>query len=455
MHPNPTKSLGDEKIYRGRDQQLRMDISVLGLGRLGSSFAASVAKSGIQVHGIDIDPEVVAAIEDGHPPFPEPQLEEYIQAAGDNLSTTCNIDEAVPQSDITFIFVNTYAEGVNGYSLKTLEPAVREVGAALADVDDNHTVVLRCTVMPGDLRETIAPWLEAESDKSVGEDIDLCYWPELTALGEIIESMEQPEFRLLGQWNEQAGDSVEAFVSKWIDEDIPLIRMGLTSAEVAKMAINTYVANKMSFVNGLSQICHGVGADVDDITEAMAADSRISEDYLTAGVRYGGPCFPHDNKAFEMLAARAETEFPLAAAADSINNDHTRWLADVINNVAPAESTVAILGMTYKPGVPVITESQGIELVRELTPEREIVAYDRIAVEETKAAIDSTAVTITDDFNRVLADADLAVITLPAGETIYDTAAYENIDILDPWRMLDAEDLDSSVSYYPLPMEEH
>jgi UDPglucose 6-dehydrogenase len=428
-----------------------MDVSVVGLGRLGSSFAASVAHSGIDVRGVDIDRSILSVIEDGRAPFPEPYVEEYIRAAGDRLSVTPDVERAVPGSAITFVFVNTYSEQEDGYCLDAVEQAVRDVGRSLSAAPEEPLVVIRCTVMPGDCTGRVRRWLEAESSLTVGEDLHLCYWPEFTALGGIVEDMENPDFRLIGQDTPAAGDLIEAFLREWSDADTPVCRMGLTSAEVTKMAVNTYVATKMSFANGLGQICQGVGADVDDVTEAMARDPRISGRYMTAGVRYGGPCFPHDNEAFDRLADRAGVEFPLARAADSINARQTDWIVEQVDRLVPDRGAVGVLGLTYKPDVPVITESQGIELVRALAPDREVIAFDRVGLEAARASLDTEDVTLSDDLRAVISEVEAVVVTLPEDEAIYDHAAYEDVTVLDPWRNFDSDSLSSSVTYHPLP----
>ncbi|MFB6301612.1 MAG: nucleotide sugar dehydrogenase [Haloferacaceae archaeon] len=427
-----------------------MEISVVGLGRLGSSFAASVANSGIPVRGVDIDPEVVRAINTGRSPFAEPRLDEYLRNAGDRLTATTDATDAIPGTDATFVLVNTYAPDVDGYSLTAVERATRDLGRALPDADGPHLVVLRSTVMPGDTESKVVGWLEESSGRTVGDDLHLCYWPELTALGAIIDSMESPAFRLIGEHTPAAGDRLEAFVEEWTENEAPLVRTDLTSAEVAKMGINTYVATKMSFANNLSHVCEGIGADVDEVTDAMAHDPRIDGGYFTAGVRYGGPCFPHDNDAFEALADRAGVEAPIARAADAVNRTHTAWILDAVADTTPAGGTVAVLGLTYKPGVPVVEESQGMQLLRTARDEYDVIAYDAIGVDAARAELDGTGgITYTDRLETAVADADTAILTL-RDHPITDPSRYRDVTLVDPWRAFDADDLADSVVYRPL-----
>lgn len=427
-----------------------MHVSVVGLGRLGSAFAASVAHAGINVSGVDIDPEVVATLDAGGAPFDEPRLAECVLGAGDRLSVTTEAAEAVPDTDATFVLVNTYDPDVSGYSLAAVESAIRDLGRALESGDDSHLVVLRSTVMPGDTESEVIDWLEESSGRTVGEDLRLCYWPELTALGEIIDSMESPAFRLVGEHTPGAGDELEAFVEAWTGKGAPLVRTDVTSAEVAKMGINTYVATKMSFANSLSQICESVGADVDEVTDAMASDPRINGRYFTAGVRYGGPCFPHDNIAFEVLADRTGTRAPLASAADEINHGHTDWILNAVTDVTPPDGTVAVLGLTYKPEVPVVEESQGVELVRATRAEYDVVAYDAVGLDAAKAELDGRGeVKYTDRLDEAVGAADTAVLALRA-DPITDADRYADVALVDPWRVFEADDIADSVVYHPL-----
>jgi UDPglucose 6-dehydrogenase len=429
-----------------------MEISVIGLGRLGSSFAASVANSGIEVSGADIDSDVVSALKENRQPFQEPHLGEYLEQASESFTATTDTVQAVSGTDISFIFVNTYHPNIEGYSLKSVEAAVRDVGRALVGGESPHLVVLRSTVMPGDTQKHVINWLETESNRTIGDDLHLCYWPELTALGEIIDSMESPEFRLVGEHSSGAGDRLEAFIESWRGDNGTLIRTDLTSAEVAKMAINTYIASKMSFVNNLSSICEGVGADVDEVTAAMACDSRINGKYFTAGVRYGGPCFPHDNVAFEALAERAGTSAPLARASEEVNVSHTDWIMGAIQSVTPSDGTVGVLGLTYKSGVPVVQESQGMELLKAAAQEYNIIAYDAIATKQAADGISEEVrpnIQFTDAIDTAVADVDTAVVTLREGK-LSDPATYTDVTLVDPWRMFEADQLRESTTYLPL-----
>lgn len=425
-----------------------MQISIIGLGRLGSCFAASVANAGITVHGVDIDPAIRAAIRENRAPFPEPQLSNYIQSGAQHMTVSSDIADSIDDSQVVFVFVNTYEDDERGYALSQLNEVIADITHALQSVKSPPLIVIRSTTMPGDIDGEISAKLTNISEHS---NLDICYWPELTALGQVIQTMEDPDFRLIGQNSVRAGDELEAFIQRWRDDDVPLIRTDVTSAELSKMAINTYVAMKMSFANGLAQISHSVGADVDDVTNAMSQDGRINGNYFTGGVRYGGPCFPHDTVAFDELAQNAETAFPLARAASIINENHTTWISDSIRSHSSDSDTIGILGLTYKPGVPVVTESQGMELISELKQDYEIVAYDQIGATKAKELVNDENIIFTDDISKTTELSDTAVVALRDSESICQYSKYANLTLIDPWRMFDYTELGESVSYLPLP----
>lgn len=424
-----------------------MNVSVVGLGRLGLAFAASVAKSGIPVSGVDTNLQRIEQIREDPRSLKEPKLSEYINQASDYLSVTTESAEAIPDTDVTFVFVNTYDDEDTAYSLDTLESATRDIGCALAEGDDPHLVVIRSTVMPGDINSRISEVLEAESGRAVGEDIILGYWPEFTALGRVIDSMEDPEYRVVGEHTPEAGDLLETFIKEWQPDASRTIRMDIVDAEVAKMTLNAYIAMKLSFVNHLGRVCNGIGADVDSVTNAVANDSRISGHYFSAGVRYGGPCFPHDNIAFEQLARSAETTAPLAQAADKINHTHTKWIGDIAQEITGQSETVLILGLTYKPDVPVTQESQGVELVSYLENKTEVIAYDPLISPENSDMSDE--VLISGDINEIITMSDTAILTVKHDELV-DKSSYQDVTLIDPWRVFNAGDLHNSVTYRPL-----
>lgn len=424
--------------------------AVVGLGKLGACLAASLANAGIRTTGADLDESVVSQINAGESPVPEPKMDEYVSNAGDTLRGTTDAQKAVDESDVTFIVVNTPSTENGRYSLDAVTDVCESVGSTLAEKDDYHVVVLTSTVFPGSTMGEVRETLERTSRKTAGEGFGLCYSPEFIAIGNVIEGLEDPDFFLVGEHTPRAGDVVVELYERLGEEDTPMARMPPLEAEITKMAINSYVTTKISYANTLAEICDGMGAHVDTVTDALTMDSRINGNYLSAGARYGGPCFPRDNVAFSRLAEDAGTRAPLAESTDDVNDQHTDWIAASVRRMTPDEGTVAILGMTYKPGTYIVEESQGVDLVESLVDEFEIYCYDPMGNDRTRRTF-GDAVTCHESAIDALAAADSAVVTTP-WDAFADVETYREFTgaLVDPWRLFEGTDLPETVQYVPV-----
>jgi UDPglucose 6-dehydrogenase len=425
-------------------------MSVVGLGKLGSCLAATLGNAGYSVIGADLDESVVDALNEGQSPFPEPKMDEYLASADNRIRATTDTREAVLKSDVTFIVVNTPSTPAGRYSLDAVAAVCEEVGAAIGKKDDYHLTVLTSTVFPGDTTGDVRPILEEASGKTASEDFGLCYSPEFIAIGNVIEGLEEPDFFLIGEDDERAGDVLASIYERIRKNDAPIARMPPVEAEIAKMAVNSYVTMKISFANTLAQVCDGTDARVDDVTDALALDERIGSRYLDAGARYGGPCFPRDNVAFAQLAEDAGTQAPLAESTDRVNDAHTDWIAETVRDVTPASGRVGLLGMTYKPGTYIITESQGADLAAMLDGEYDLACHDPMGLNEVRGEFGDRVVT-HESVDSLLESVDTAVLT-----TLWDDFttpdAYDGFSgwLVDPWRRLDTDELPDSVQYAPV-----
>jgi UDPglucose 6-dehydrogenase len=423
--------------------------SVVGLGKLGVCLAATLAVDALPVVGVDIDERTVNQIQEGSAPLREPHLQEYIDQAGENLDSTTDIEAAVDRTDITFVVVNTPSTSAGRYSLEYVEEVCRAIGRVLSSSSEYHVVVISSTVIPGSTTGEIKRWLEESSGRSVGADLGLCYSPEFIAIGDVIRGLEDPDFFLVGEADERAGDVLVDLYGRLGTEDTPVARMDPTTAEVTKMAVNSYVTMKISFANSLAQISEGVKADVDAITSTLAMDSRISGDYLNAGAKYGGPCFPRDNVAFTKLAEDAETRAPLALATDDVNRKHTEWITDVVTHHTPPRGSVAVLGMTYKPGTYLVTESLGLALTRSLSDDFDVYVHDPMGNDQARASASDT--TVVADPHEAIEAADTAVITTRWDE-YEDPSLFtdHSLTVVDPWAVFEADEVPESVRYHAL-----
>src|SRR5581483_1221292 len=335
--------------------------SVGGLGKLGAPLAACLAHKGFTVVGVDLDESKVAALAAGRAPVYEPGLAALIAKNRERLSATRDIQDAVQNSQATFVVVPTPSGADGAFSLRYVLPAMQAIGQALKHKADYHLISLTSTVMPGATGTQVLPMLEAESGKRVNADFGLCYSPEFIALGSVIRDMLNPDFILIGQSDERAGNLLTGIYQRLCDNQPPIAPMTFVNAELTKIAVNTFVTTKISYANMLAQVCENLpGADADVVTSALGLDTRIGKKYLKGAIGYGGPCFPRDNVAFATLAQRVGTRALLAEATDQTNRQQIERLANVVRANLPANGRAGILGLSYKPNTDVVEESQGV-----------------------------------------------------------------------------------------------
>jgi UDPglucose 6-dehydrogenase len=349
---------------------------VIGLGKLGSPLAACLAAKGLTVVGVDSDPRKIEAINQGKAPVNEPGLGEMIGQAQGRLTATSDIQQAVAQTDITFIVVSTPSDPAGGFSLRYVEPVCQAIARTLAKKADYHLVCLTSTVMPGTTGGPVREMLEKASGKRVGADFGLCYSPEFIALGSVIRDFLNPDMLLIGESDTRAGDTLASLYAQVCQNKPAVARMAFVNAEVTKLAVNTYVTTKISYANMLARICERLpGANVDVITSALGLDTRIGPKYLKGAVSYGGPCFPRDNLALAQLAQQLGVPPDLAQTVDRFNRSQILWLADLVQH--RTEKTAGILGLTYKAGTDVVEQAAGFLLAKELASRGvQVVAFD-------------------------------------------------------------------------------
>jgi UDPglucose 6-dehydrogenase len=429
-------------------EQRNMNVSVIGLGKLGSPMAAVFAARGHHVVGLDVNRASLSALEAGRAPVEEPRLQEMIEAGKGRLRVTAEHAELARSSDVTFIIVPTPSDATGAFSNEHVIAAIEKLGAALRAKSGYHVVAVTSTVMPGSTGGPVCEALERASGRRVGDDVGLCYNPEFIALGSVIDNMLKPDFLLIGESDPRAGELVAA-VYELVCENRPTAhRMNFVNAELAKIAVNTFVTTKISYANMLADMCDRLpGADIDVVTEAVGSDSRIGRRYLRGALGYGGPCFPRDNIAFAALATQLGARPDIAKATEAINSYQVERLARAVAARVPRGACVAVLGMSYKPDTAVIEESQGVLVARRLLEDGySIVIHDPVAGEPALRVLGSP-ISLASSAEDALAHADFALITTPwpqyAG--LWRTPLARTVHVVDCWRILPRDARESSL----------
>jgi UDPglucose 6-dehydrogenase len=422
-----------------------MKISVIGLGKLGTPLAAVLASKGHTVVGVDVNPDFVRLLASGKAPVDEPGIQKLVGENKSRLTATADLEAAILGSEVSFIIVPTPSDNQGGFSNKYVLSAISAIGQALKKKRDYHVVNVTSTVMPGSTGGEIRRTLESSSGREVGKTVGLCYNPEFVALGSVVRDMLFPDMILVGESDPRAGGVLAEIYKSVCENDPPVMHMNWVNAEITKISINTYVTTRISYANMLSDICERLpGADVDIVTRALGADSRIGKKYLKGALGYGGPCFPRDNVAFSHLARGLGARADLAEATDSLNRYQIERLAAAATRLLDGGSKVGILGLSYKPETAVIEESQGLALAARLSEDRrEVYVHDPMALSAAMAVLQDKVVPMKSAEECIKA-VDVLVITtawpqyaeIPASAFARPQA---RLQILDCWRTLSRE----------------
>ena len=432
------------------------NLSIIGLGKLGSPMVAAYASKGYKVIGVDTNHEFVKLINEGKPPVREPKLTEYLDGNKERISATKDYKEAILNSDITFIIVPTPSREDGEFSTKYAVEAGKEIGKALKEKFGYHLVVLTSTLTPGYTEKDLLPALEEYSGKKCTVDFDLCYNPEFIALGNVIQGLLYPDFVLIGESSNKGGEILESFYNDICEEKPPIKRMSIVNAEITKISLNTYVTTKISYANMISELCEKIpGGNIDVVTDALGCDKRIGSKYLKGGLGYGGPCFPRDNRALMQAAKRFDFSLPIAEATDKINKNQIPRVINLILSVLSPKEKVAILGLSYKPDTGVVEESQGVEIADVLVKKGvTVMVYDPAAMENGKKVL-GDSVLFCKSLKECVQKADIIFIATPWKDFLEIEVDWlrkpeGKKKIIDCWRILNFKKYKDVSEYFPL-----
>jgi len=395
---------------------LMKTLSVFGLGKLGMPMVACFASKGYRVIGYDVSQETIRAVNERKSIIYEPGLTELLQKPGE-LSATSDYKQAVASSEATFIMVPTPSREDGSFDTKYVESAAGQIAEVIKEKNTFHLVVLTSTVLPGASESRIVSLLEKKSGKKCGTDFGFCYSPEFIALGSVIRNFLNPDVVLIGESDPGSGEWLEKFYQNVCENNPPIVRTSIRSAELAKISLNAYVTMKISFANTLAELCERLpDGDAEAVSRMLGFDSRIGRKYLSGALAYGGPCFPRDNKAFACFARQIGCEARLAEATDRENeHQNERIVALVRQTLGEVRGkNIAMLGLTYKPDTDVIEESAAVKIARALLKEgARLTVYDPAGMENAKKILGNENISYANSAKECLKDADFCILSTP------------------------------------------
>ena len=448
-------SHGVRRLVKSGSPFKKHRVAVIGLGKIGFPLAVCLAYKGCTVIGVDADPGRLATIQSGRSPFDEKKVGELLVRSRSRLTLQMDAEKAIFLADATFLVLPTQQADAGGFTSEHLLSACETIGRVLAHTKRYHLVVIVSTVLPGWTDGILRTALERASGRRAGLDFGLCYWPAFVALGKTAEGFLSPDVMLIGESDPLAGMRLERIVAPMPDEPSRFLRTNFVNAELAKLALNTYVSTKISFANLLAQMCEQLpGADVDVVTSVLQSDRRVGRGYLTAGLSYGGPCFPSDVPAFAAVARELGASHALADATDGVNKEVMGRLFQLIQRTTPKDRTVGICGLSFKPDTVASDGSPGLLIAQHLEAAGySVLVYDPRSKGHTWDWGDRF--TAADSFEDCIRRSDTIVLALPDDEfTHMDPEVLQSHGVrrtvIDCWRILDPEKLSRVVHYHAL-----
>jgi UDPglucose 6-dehydrogenase len=338
-----------------------MQISVIGTGYLGAVHAAGMAELGFDVVGVDVDPRRIEALNAGRAPFYEPDFEPLLaRHVGDRLRFSTDYADTA-DADVHFVCVGTpqSAEGMAA-DLSQVEAAVDGLIPFLKD----GTVVVGKSTVPVGTAERLARRIERVKPGSV--EVDLAWNPEFLREGHAVQDTLHPDRLVFGVESPRAEQVLRQVYAEALGRGTPLVVTDLATAELVKVAANSFLATKISFINAMAEICEIVGADVTQLAEAIGYDDRIGPKFLSAGVGFGGGCLPKDIRAFAARAGElgAGSSVAFLAEVDAINQRRRdRVVSLVKHELGGVEGRrIAVLGAAFKPNSDDVRDSPALSI---------------------------------------------------------------------------------------------
>ncbi|MFM8330049.1 MAG: UDP-glucose dehydrogenase family protein [Actinomycetales bacterium] len=363
-----------------------MKLSVIGTGYLGATHAAAMSSLGFEVIGIDVDSEKIASLSRGEVPFYEPGLDDLLKAelATGRLSFSTDFSKAA-QCDIHFICVGTPQQKNSlAADLSYVESAI----ASIAPFTKPDSLVVGKSTVPVGTAAKLAQMLQSANSKA-----ELAWNPEFLREGFAIEDTLRPNRLVVGVTSDLAENKLKKVYANLISAGVPWIRADLPTAELVKVAANSFLATKISFINAMAEICEVAGGDVTVLAEAIGHDPRIGAKFLQAGIGFGGGCLPKDIRAFmarsEELGAKQSLEF--LREIDSINLRARQRVIDLVRSDLGEDlksRKIAVLGAAFKPDSDDVRDSPALDIAAQISA-----AGAQVNVHDPKAIANARAKT--------------------------------------------------------------
>jgi len=385
---------------------MALKLSVIGTGYLGATHAACMASLGFEVIGFDTEASKIDLLSKGKVPFYEPELEELLsdQIKSGRLTFTNKVAD-LADADVHFICVGTpQIKNGNAADLTYVNSALESIAK---HVKPGGLVVGKSTVPVGTATKLRNRLLE------LNPKADLAWNPEFLREGFAVEDTLRPNRLVVGVENDSAEQLLKEVYATNLKDKTPWVRADLPTAELVKVAANSFLATKISFINAMAEICEAAGGDVTVLAKAIGYDPRIGSRFLQAGIGFGGGCLPKDIRAFmaraEELGASQAVEF--LKEIDAINLRARQRIIELVRKDLSDDlqgKKVAILGAAFKPDSDDVRDSPALDIAAQIQAAGAIVTvHDPKAIANAQKRF--PALNFADDVNTTLKDAEIVL----------------------------------------------
>lgn len=339
-------------------------ISIFGLGYVGCVGIGCLAKLGHKVIGCDVDCNKVARIAKGLPTIVERDIDDLMKEGFDAglISATTSAEEAVANSEISFLCVGTPNAPDGRLDTTYLLSAARSIGLALRSKSKFHVVIIRSTVPPG-TNELISETLEKVSGKRAGINFTVVSNPEFLREGIAVSDFLNPTITVLGCEDRRTLDRLREIYAPLGSE---IVEVAPKVAEIIKFVNNSYHALKVTFGNEIGAICKKLDIDSHQVMDLFCKDTQlnISPYYFKPGFAYGGSCLPKDLKGLKFLAENNDVSVPVLDSIEKSNDAHIDRVVELVKNSGCKD--VGVIGLTFKAGTDDLRNSASTRMVEAL-----------------------------------------------------------------------------------------
>ena len=385
---------------------MKLKVSVIGTGYLGATHAACMSSLGFEVIGVDVDAAKIELLTSGRVPFYEPGLEDLLQKEIASGRLTFSTDfKAIADADVHFICVGTPQQPDSlAADLKYVDAALDAVAAVCKP---GSLVVGKSTVPVGTaarLRERLL---------KINPKVDLAWNPEFLREGFAVEDTLHPNRLVVGVTNDASENKLKEIYASNLAENTPWVRADLPTSELVKVAANSFLATKISFINAMAEVCEAAGGDVTVLAKAIGYDPRIGSRFLQAGIGFGGGCLPKDIRAFMARAGElgADQALEFLREIDSINLRARQRVIELVRKDLSDNldgKKIAVLGAAFKPDSDDVRDSPALDIAAQIAASGAVVTiHDPKAIAPAKKRF--PALGFSEDIEGALKGADLVL----------------------------------------------